>query len=100
MGLQLGDQTRLQRGIFLGGSSRNRLRKHVPCLSSLLEVAFERRQRDAKHVYDLSARFPLVDRSQHFFSQILGIRFHAFILSPGSFLPLAAVVSMMEDSLS
>jgi hypothetical protein len=89
--LQLGDQTRLQRGIFLGGSPRNRLGQHISRLSSLLEVAFERRQGDVKHVHNLSAGFPLINRSQDFCSQILGIGFHAFILSPGSFLPPAAV---------
>ena len=89
--LQLGDQTRVPRGIFLGGSPRNRLGQHISRLSSMLEVAFECRQGDVKHVHNLSAGFPLIHRSRDFFSQILGIGFHAFILSPGSFLPPAAV---------
>ena len=71
MRLQLGNDPGLQGSAFLGRSHWNRLGEEASRLSSLLEIAFERRQGDTKHAHNPAASFPLVDGTQDFFSQIL-----------------------------
>lgn len=68
MGTQLLLQSCLQLRPFLRGATRNRFGPHMPLVSSLLEIAFDGGQGNAKQLHNLGSRAALVYRPQHSFA--------------------------------
>ena len=58
--LQLGNQAGLQRREFLGGPTWDRLYLDLSCLSSLLEIAFDRGSRDPEQLDNLRSWIALI----------------------------------------
>jgi hypothetical protein len=70
MGLQLYDQTGLQRSGFLRRSAWMRFSLHFPSFTSLLEIAFNGGSGDSQHLDDVTALISLIDGTKNAFSQI------------------------------
>lgn len=85
-----------ERSQLLGRPSWDRFGSDMACLSSLFEVALDRREADLKHLGDFFPWHALIHCCHNSLSQFLRVGFHTGSLSHGLTFLQSAVVHLEE----